>query len=108
MIVMPTIPLRNKNAGMVYQHVHFRDGECDKITASARPSSIRDCPQSRQWLSERQRLRAAASVPPDRIFARRRRSHAPRAVRVSSGARPSRRIQSLSSLMATTRVISTA
>ena len=35
MIVMPTIPLRNKNAGMVYQHVHFRDGECDKITASA-------------------------------------------------------------------------
>lgn len=36
MIVMPTIPLRNKNAGMVYQHVHFRDGECDKITASAR------------------------------------------------------------------------
>lgn len=26
MIVMPTIPLRNKNAGMVYQHVHFRDG----------------------------------------------------------------------------------
>ena len=27
MIVMPTIPLRNKNAGMVYQHVHFRNGE---------------------------------------------------------------------------------
>ena len=36
MVVMPTIPLRNKNAGMVYQHVHFRDGGCDKITASAR------------------------------------------------------------------------
>lgn len=35
MIVMPTIPLRNKNAGMVYQRVHFRDGECDKVTASA-------------------------------------------------------------------------
>ena len=195
MIVMPTIPLRNKNAGMVYQHMHFRDGECDKITASAgedawqaggsygaaagsvvpkarcgleqklpvdagsgyplskltceiggvnveawrfgfagfvsddmprppfasaparhephrappsRPSSIRGCPQSRQWPSERQRLRAAASVSPGRMFARRRRSHAPRAERVSSGARPSRRIQSPSSPMATTRVISTA
>ena len=74
----------------------------------SRPSSIRGCPQSRQRPSERQRLRAEANVSPGRIFARRRRSHAPRAVRVSSGTRPSRRIQSLSSLMATTRVISTA
>ena len=183
MIVMPTIPLRNKNAGMVYQHVHFRDGECDKITASAGedawqaggvggygtaagsvvpkarrcmeqklpvdagsgyPLSKLTCeiggvnveawrfglagfvsddmpcpppsrPSSMQGLSaiaatafERQRLRAEASVSPGRMFARHRRSHAPRAARVSSGARPSRRIQSLSLPMATIRVISTA
>jgi len=171
MIVMPTIPPRNKNAGMVYQHVHFRDGECDKITASAgedawqagggygaaagsvvpkarcgleqklpvdagsgyplskltceiaclarrppfapaparqeahrappsRPFSIRGLPQSRQRPSEHQRFRAAASVSPGRMFERRRRSHSVRAAPVSSGARPSRYIQSPSLPMA--------
>ncbi len=36
MIVMPTIPLRNKHISMVYQHVHFKERECDEITASAK------------------------------------------------------------------------
>lgn len=36
MIVMPAMPLRNPNVGMVYNGVHFSSEECDQIVASAK------------------------------------------------------------------------
>ena len=39
MIVMPMIPVRNKHVGMIYQHVHFTNEECDRIVASAKEAA---------------------------------------------------------------------
>lgn len=36
MIVIPAMPLRNQNVGMVYYGMHFTEQECDQIVASAK------------------------------------------------------------------------
>tara|TARA_Y100001970_G_scaffold294256_1_gene449252 strand:- start:42508 stop:43113 length:606 start_codon:yes stop_codon:yes gene_type:complete len=36
MIVLPALPLRNPNVGMVYNFVHFSEEECDQIIKSAK------------------------------------------------------------------------
>ena len=42
MIVLPSMPLRNPNVGLVYHGLHFNDGECDTIVASAIDSEWRE------------------------------------------------------------------
>ncbi len=34
MIVLPALPVRNPNVGMVYNFVHFSEKECDRIQGS--------------------------------------------------------------------------
>ena len=42
MIVLPSMPLRNPNVGLVYHGLHFNAGECDTIVASAIDSEWRE------------------------------------------------------------------
>jgi PKHD-type hydroxylase len=42
MIVLPSMPLRNPNVGLVYHGIHFSPAECDQIVASAIDSEWRE------------------------------------------------------------------
>ena len=42
MIVLPSMPLRNPNGGLVYHGQHFSAQECDAIVASAIDSEWRE------------------------------------------------------------------
>jgi len=42
MIVLPSMPLRNPNVGLVYHGQHFTEEDCDAITASAIDSEWRE------------------------------------------------------------------
>lgn len=39
MIILPALPVRNQNIGMVYNGAHFTAEECDKIVASIDPTA---------------------------------------------------------------------